>query len=143
LSILNKLTAGSERSTDIGLLVMRLWFGLVMAFTHGLGKMTHLSGFSASVAKLGLPAPSVMAFAAAASELAGGLLLALGLFTRVAGPALASTMLVAAFVVHSDDPFIKKEFALAYAVVAIVLTITGAGRLSLDGLLFNRQKPNP
>lgn len=49
---------------------------------------------------LGLPFPWVMAFLATATELAGAVLLALGLFTRLVSIPLAITMLVAIFSVH-------------------------------------------
>ena len=43
-------------------------------------------------------------------------------------------MLVAAFVVHADDPWGKKEFALLYAIPFTALAITGGGRYALDAL---------
>lgn len=49
---------------------------------------------------LGLPAPEVMAFLAASTELVGGLLLIAGLATRWIAMPLMVTMLVAAFSVH-------------------------------------------
>ncbi|WP_345426119.1 DoxX family protein [Halioxenophilus aromaticivorans] len=49
---------------------------------------------------LGLPMPEVMVFLAAAAELVGGALLALGLATRLAVVPLMATMLVAIFFVH-------------------------------------------
>ena len=109
-----------------------------MAFSHGLGKMSNLDGFASKVAGMGLPAPSLMAFAAAGSELLGGLLLAVGLLTRPAAASVLVTMLVAAFYVHAGDPFGKKEFALAYAAAALVVLIAGPGKLSLDARLIDR-----
>jgi len=132
-----RVTQSSPKQIDAGLLLLRLWFGLLMAFGHGWSKLSGLSGFADKVAAMGLPAPTVMATMAALSEFAGGLLLALGLLTRFAGVAVLGTMLVAAFVVHADDPFlIKKEFALAYAAVALALAIAGPGGHSLDAKLF-------
>ena len=49
---------------------------------------------------LGLPAPELMAFLAASTELIGGLLLVIGLATRWIAMPLMVTMLVAAFSVH-------------------------------------------
>ncbi len=45
-------------------------------------------------------------------------------------------MLVAAFIIHGDDPFKKQEFALLYAVPCVALMLTGPGRLSLDALVL-------
>ena len=44
-------------------------------------------------------------------------------------------MLVAAFIVHGEDPFQKKEFALLYAVPFLMLIFTGAGAFSVDARL--------
>ncbi len=52
---------------------------------------------------LGLPMPSVLAFLAAWSEFLGGILLLLGLFTRLAAIPLMITMLVAATTVHASN----------------------------------------
>lgn len=137
MKLFRRLAARSERATDVGLLVLRLWFGLLLALGHGWGKLAGLSGFTAKVEAMGLPAPGLMALLAALGEFGGGLLLALGLLTRVASVPVIGTMLVAAFYVHASDPFlIKKEFALAYAAVAVVLAIAGPGRYSLDQKLF-------
>jgi putative oxidoreductase len=46
---------------------------------------------------------------------------------------LAITMIVAAFIVHADDPFGKKELALLYLSGCLTLIFTGAGKFSVDG----------
>jgi len=125
---------------DAGLLLLRLWFGLALAFSHGLSKMGDLPSFIAAVERRGIPLPALTAPFAAASEFIGGLLLALGLFTRPAGLAVFATMLVAAFHVHAADPFSKKEFALAYGVAALVLAIVGPGRFSVDAWWLKRNE---
>lgn len=63
-------------------------------------------------------------------------MLAVGLLTRLAALPVIGTMLVAAFVTHASDPWMKKEFALAYAAAAVVLLVAGSGRYSLDHRLF-------
>lgn len=128
----SRLFASSPAQTDVALLVLRVWFGSVLALGHGLGKVKNLGGFIDSVAGMGFPLPIVTGPFAALSEFVGGLCLALGLMTRLAGAAIVGTMLGAAFVVHAADPFMKKEFALAYACAALVLVIAGPGRYSLD-----------
>lgn len=134
----SRLVARSPRAGDAALLVLRLSFGLAMALGHGLGKVSDLGGFTAKVAKLGLPAAGLLGPAAALSELVGGLLIAVGLLARPSALALLGTMLVAAFVVHASDPFARKELALAYAVVSLVVLIAGPGRFSADARLFGK-----
>lgn len=135
------LTAPHPLGYDVGLLLLRLWVGLVMAFGHGLGKFGS-EKFLAGVVELGLPAPEVMALLAALSEFVGGLLLALGLLTRPAAFTIVITMAVAAFGRHADDPFRMQEMALFYGVAALGFVFTGAGRLSLDHLIWRKVR-NP
>ena len=90
-----------ERATDAGLLLLRICLGLGMAY-HGWGKVFggHMEGFAKGVAAMGFPAPAFFAWAAALSELAGGILVAAGIGTRYAAFFILMTMFVAAFVRH-------------------------------------------
>lgn len=123
---------------DVGLTVLRVFAGLSMALAHGWGKVPVQQGFIDGVSGMGLPMPEVMAWAAALSELLGGLLIALGLLTRPAALCLLGTMLVAAFVAHGDDPYQKKEMALLYGSIAFAFLLAGGGRFSIDFLIRGR-----
>jgi len=61
-------------------------------------------------------------------------LIAIGLFTRPAAFFVMCTMGVAFFLQHRADPFQRKELALAYGVIALVILLLGAGRFGLDAL---------
>lgn len=140
MSALSRFLKPSARGNpDAGLLLLRLGFGLTLAFGHGLNKALELGKFIDSVARNGFPFPQLMGPIAMLSEFAGGILLALGLFTRPAALCVVGTMLGAAFQVHGASPFSKKELALAYALVAAVLLVTGPGRHSLDARLDKRR----
>jgi putative oxidoreductase len=117
---------------DFGLLVIRLYVGAALALAHGLGKVTNLPAFIEGIGAK-VPFPALLGPAAAFSEFLGGLLLAVGLFTRPAAFFVLVTMLVAGFHIHDNDPFFKKELAFAYAAVALGIVFAGAGRLSIDG----------
>jgi putative oxidoreductase len=135
------LCVSTSRSTvafDLGLLALRLWFGVVMALAHGLPKFGKLEGFAKGLADRGYPMPELLAHLAATAELVGALLVAIGLLTRPSALTLVVTMAVAAFVQHAADPFAKQEFALAYGVAFFVLLVTGAGRISLDHLISKK-----
>lgn len=136
MSTLSRVLGPAPLSLDLGLLGLRIWFGGILAAGHGWGKIKNLGGFIGTVGDMGFPVPIITGPFAALSEFVGGLCLAVGLLTRVAGAAVVATMLGAAFVVHASDPFMKKEFALAYACAAMVLIFTGPGRLSADAKLF-------
>jgi len=125
---------------DLGLLGMRLFAGLSLALAHGLGKIPPSERFIEGVAKLGFPAPAVFAWAAGLSEFAGGLLLAVGLCTRPAAALILTTMLVAGFGRHAQDPFATKEKAFLYAAIALACLGLGAGRVGLDSFRERRRR---
>jgi putative oxidoreductase len=139
MQTLKRLLFGtSPLMNDLGLLAIRLWFGLVMALAHGIPKFDKIEAFAVGLAKDGMPAPELMAWLAALTETVGGFFIALGFMTRPMAVGLVITMCVAAFVKHIDDPFQKMEFALLYAVGFLGLLIAGPGRLSLDHIIGRR-----
>jgi len=125
---------------DVGLFGMRLFAGLSLALAHGLGKLPPSEQFVAGVAKLGFPAPAFFAWAAGLSECLGGLLLAVGLFTRPAAATILITMLVAGLRRHALDPFKDKEKAFLYAAIALACLGLGAGRVALDHFRERRRR---
>ena len=136
IQTLKRLLFGtSPLTTDLGLLVIRLWFGVVMAVEHGISKFGKIEMFAGGLASNGVPAPELMAWLAALTETLGGLFIALGFLTRPAALGLVVTMCVAAFVEHANDPFQKMEFALLYGFGFLGLALSGPGRLSLDHLI--------
>lgn len=88
---------------------------------------------------LGLYPGLLFAGLAGATEFVGGLLLALGLLTRLSAAAVVSVMAYAAFVVHWGNGFFWTaggyEFPLLWGLVALALVIRGGGPLSLDRIL--------
>ncbi|MEL6443883.1 MAG: DoxX family protein [Bacteroidota bacterium] len=136
------LLFASDRSltTGLGLLVLRLFAGLAMAFAHGLGKVPPPEGFVQTTAELGFPVPVFFAWMAGLSELVGGILLALGLCTRPASFFLVVTMAVAAFGAHGGDPFSGQEKALLFGAVYLCTLITGSGRFGIDHFLAPRRR---
>jgi len=122
--------------SDFGLLVLRLSAGLFMAFGHGLGKMPPSDGLIQNADKLGFPLPVLFAWMAGLSEFLGGILIAMGLFTRPAAFFWICTMATAAFLRHADDPFGTKEKALLYLCIGICLLLTGGGKYGLGKMIF-------
>lgn len=124
----------------LGLLWLRVLTGAGIAY-HGYGKV--FGGFMPKmiegVTGMGFPMPHVFAWAAALSEFLGGILLVLGLGTRIAAFFILCTMSVAFFVAHKQDPLQVKELAAAYGTVALALILTGPGPLSLDRFLCKKK----
>jgi putative oxidoreductase len=133
-----KLAASPPSAQELGLALVRIGFGLSLAFAHGLGKISHPDQFIGGLTQGGFPLPSFLGWVAILSEFAGGLLLALGLLARPAAAFVVGTLAVAAFHVHSADPYQKKELALAYVLVSLAVLVAGPGRFSLDALFASR-----
>jgi putative oxidoreductase len=118
-------------------LAARVAVGLVFV-TAGWGKLQNLPQVVEFFRSLGIPAPELQAPFVAFVELAGGLLLVLGLGTRFVAVPLACTMVVAiATALWPDlegaiDLLGKSE--LVYIVIFAWLAIAGAGAVSLDAL---------
>ncbi len=118
---------------DLGLLILRVGIAGMMIFGHGWGKLVDFAARSGKFPDpFGIGSTASLALAVF-GEVVCAALLAVGLFTRLAAVPFLITMLVAAFVIHGDDPFAKKELALLYALPALMLIATGPGGLSIDG----------
>lgn len=122
----------------------RVALGVVFV-QSGWGKLHDLPRVVDYFASLGIPAPQLQAPFVASVELAGGVLLLAGLFTRVAAAPLAATMVVAlvtakrADVASASDLFATVE--LLYLLLLGALAAFGGGALSLDALLVRRFAP--
>lgn len=130
----------NQKYDALALALLRVFVGLCMAFSHGLGKIPPNEMLIGGVQALGFPMPELFAWAAGLAEFAGGVLLALGLLTRPAAAFVVFTMAVAAFGAHAADPFAKKEMALLYLFTALFFVIHGAGRWSIDNVLSAKCK---
>ena len=134
---LRKLFETTPLGADVGLLLVRLWFGTTLALAHGLGKVSDLGNFTSKVASK-VPLAEILGPAAALSEFLGGLFFAVGFLTRPAAFLMFTTMMVAGFHIHSADPFAKKELAFAIGIAALSVLVAGPGKLSVDQWLLSR-----
>lgn len=128
------------------LLVVRLYWGIAFAQT-GWGKLMNLERTTNFFASLAIPAPKVNAIMAGGIECLGGVLLALGLYTRPATLPLIGTMLVAYWtadhealraIVNDPDKFLgAAPFLFLFA--TLIVCAFGPGKLSVDALLARRK----
>lgn len=140
-NVMVKLTAAKNFNTkydDAALMLLRVFIGLTMALSHGLGKVPPPEMLVGGVASMGFPAPEFFAWCAALAEFAGGLFLAVGFLTRPSAAFVVITMGVAGFIVHAADPFAKKEMAFLFFFAALFFVLHGAGRWSVDHWLNKR-----
>ena len=125
-------TGKHSATMSFSLLFLRITVGLLM-LTHGYGKLMMLVAEGpvqfADPIGMGVTASLILVVFA---EFFCSIFLILGLGTRFSVIPLLVTMLVAAFIIHANDPLNVKELALFYAAIYIFLFTTGAGRFSLD-----------
>jgi len=116
---------------DIAFFMVRLIIGLLFA-CHGAQKLFGVLGGTRSV---GNP----LLLSAGVIELAGGLLIAFGLFTRIAAFIASGEIAVAYFKMHAPHGFWpiqnKGELAAAYCFFFLFVAAAGAGPYSLDRLV--------
>lgn len=121
--------------TGWGLLMLRLAIGLVFIM-HGGQKVfvKGIPGVADFLGKLGMQPPAFWAYLLTVAEIAGGIALIVGLFTRFAALALGVTMVVAiATVLWTKGFFLPGyEFALTLLAAALALAFTGPGRYAID-----------
>ncbi len=96
------------------------------------------AGFFAG--KLGLNPGILWALLAGIAEFGGGLLVVLGLFTRLGALFISTVMLVAIFKVHWGTFFMPTgiEYTVSLFAAAVALLIAGGGKFSLDTLLAKK-----
>ena len=121
---------------DLGLLLLRVVGGGLMALLHGWPK---LQGFADKADTfpdpLGLGS-LISLILVVFAEFFCALLVTLGLFTRAFTLPLIITMLVAVFITHGADPLAKKELALIYLAIYSTILFAGAGKYSLNRVSF-------
>jgi putative oxidoreductase len=147
-------------ASSFGLLILRLGFGGYM-LTHGWGKLQWV--LAGEWDKVGDPVgvgPQLSLILAMVAEFVCPILIMVGFLTRLAAIPTAIAMGVAAFVFHGADPWtmeeaaqlfmsgqtqfpVAKETALLYMIPFLTLVFTGAGKFSIDGLLWCRSCETP
>ncbi len=129
------------------LLLVRGWWGWSF-FLTGKGKLTHLDKTVAFFADLNIPLPKLNAMLAGSTECLGGLLLLLGLGSRLASMPLIFTMLVAyatadqeaLHAVFSDTDKFTGATPFLFLLACLIVFAFGPGKFSLDALLMRKSK---
>ncbi len=137
---------GRWTATSIGILLLRIFFGITFAL-HGGQKLfawfngPGITGFADFLGQLNLDfgMPVVTAYAVGIIEFVGGILIFFGLFTRLSAFLIGATMAVAVLLVHWQYGFFLNptgpdgmEYALIMFAIALCLVFSGAGKYALD-----------
>jgi putative oxidoreductase len=127
-----------EKLKPLALLMLRAGIGIIFIF-HGYPKLfTYTHDIMAAFQRMGFP--SFFVYIAGVVEFFGGIVLILGLFTRIAALLLAGEMAVAVLKVHLPQGAITDvknyEFPMILAVACFALATIGAGLISVDHTIY-------
>ena len=124
------------------LLAIRLYWGWQF-LESGIGKFNHIEKVIGFFTDLGIPAPTLNAYFNASLETVGGLLLILGLASRLIAVPLLINMIVA--YITADKEALTSFFSesgkffgadpFPFLLVSLLILIFGPGKLALDTLV--------
>lgn len=137
-----RFRAGASTLQSPLLLLIRLYWGWQFT-TTGLGKLHNLTGVTAYFTQLGLPFPHATAVFIAWLEFIGGILLVIGLLSRITALALAIDMIVAYIVgdrgalvsFFSDPGKFYGATPFIFLAVSLIILIFGPGLFAIDTLI--------
>jgi putative oxidoreductase len=136
---MNKLVNYRPWSLDMAALLLRLIFGGLFIY-HGWGK---IEGYNTILPQF----PDIIGIGAKLSynlvifaEFVCGILVVLGLLTRLAVIPILITMIVAYFKAHAGAAFAVRELAFLFLLLTLVILLLGPGRYSVDRLLYKEKR---
>src|ERR1700689_1348241 len=142
-----RLAAAASTLGSPMLLAVRLYWGFQFAQT-GWGKLHHIEKIAGFFASLNIPFPGFTAHFIAGLELIGGILLILGLGSRIIGFLLAGNMFVAYWTADHEalasifsDPgkfYVADPYTFLFA--SLMVLIFGPGLFGMDALIAKRLK---
>ena len=129
----------NEKYAGIALSVLRIITALLF-IQHGTAKVFDVPNMTLPSDIMGIPTVAIGLL-----EMAGGLLVMLGLFTRPAALILAGEMAVAYFVAHASKdlyPVLNGgEPAILFCFIFLLFAATGPGPMSVDELRGGDDEP--
>ena len=124
-----------------GIALVRITTGILLIF-HGLQvfETQDMTGFSDLLFNMSIPFPEAMAYTGKVVELVGGIFMIVGLFTRPIATLLFVTFLFITFVMGEGKIFTDNQHPFLFALISLMFLFTGAGRVSIDHILFMNSK---
>ena len=129
---------------DVHLLVVRLILAYGF-YNPAIMKWQNINSIAEWFGEMGIPFPTINTYLAASTEMAGVILLTLGLASRIISIPLIFVMIVAIVTVHLGNGFEAGnngyEIPVYYILLLLVILIYGAGKLSVDNIIKNKFFP--
>jgi putative oxidoreductase len=130
----NTLTSLQPLSSDVAALLLRLIFGGLFIF-HGYTKLIAFDQISPMFPDLIGIGGKLTFILVICAELGCGILVTIGLLTRITVIPIFITMLSAFTMAHAQDPFVNKELPFTFLLLTTVVFTLGSGKYSVDGML--------
>ncbi|MBN1844361.1 MAG: DoxX family protein [Sedimentisphaerales bacterium] len=133
------------RNVDLVPLFVRITLAVIFIY-HGYGKVFQggHEGIAQLMAAKAAPLPGLLGWLAGLTELAGGLLIGIGLLSRLWALGLGAVMAVAILTVHGSNGFDIRnqgyEYCLTLLLLALAILLGGPGGFSLDTLIKSRRR---
>ncbi len=124
--------------TDLGLLFLRLAGSFMLLHVHGWPKIVY---YTEELTRIEDPfgmGPQLTLLCAIFAEVLCPLLIALGLFTRLACMPIVLLLLVSMVIVHPDWSIAEGQFGWLLTIIFGAIALCGAGRFSLDAQWLRR-----
>ena len=135
-----QLGALYDKLAPFGYPLMRFATGMIL-LPHGVQKLLYgdPARQAAGIARRGLLFPELLSYLVVFTESFGALMLAIGLFTRLAATMIGIQMLVIVFVFHWSNGYFWTqrgyEYPLLWALLCLGILFKGGGRYSVDRLI--------
>ncbi|HET7426380.1 MAG TPA: DoxX family protein [Gemmatimonadales bacterium] len=136
------LATQASGTADTALTLARGAAALIFV-VFGIGKFSAHASEVESFDKYGLPEPDALVYAIGILEIGGGILLGLGILTRLVALVMAGNMVAAIALSGIGEGEVVPSLTLAPAllVIMVFLVVLGPGRPSLDERLLRRVAP--
>ncbi|HEY0677913.1 MAG TPA: DoxX family protein [Chitinophagaceae bacterium] len=137
---MNRFLSSHPLWATAGLALVRIITGLLMVY-HGWevfdeAKMNEYATWDSFKS---YSSPATMAYIGKVGELIAGVLLTLGLFTRLASIIIAGIMFYISVIMGNGKVWYDDQHPFLFVLLALVFFFTGGGRYSLDYVLFSKR----
>ena len=138
---MTKLLSSAPVAQQSGLAFIRIIVGLLMVY-HGLevfdaGKIKDYAQWDFFKK---FSSPAFVVYIGKSAELVAGILLTIGLFTRLASLVLIATMLYIAFYVGGGKIWYEDQHPFLFVLLGLVFFFSGSGKWSVDEWLQRKEK---
>ena len=136
---MKRLLSSFSLDTNVATLLLRLFFGSMFIY-YGYPKLVN---YNEMLKMFGDPigiGTELSLILTIFGEFVCGILIVLGLLTRLAVIPSFITMVVAFFIAHGQDDFANKIPAFTYLILSVIVFILGGGKYSLDAAIFDKKK---